>query len=427
MAITTSGGPCAPTVSRSDTSRGTRPTGSGSRRGRWTVPDTVRNPLYHWTHMELQRPFGLDVLLSPATAREVFDACNERLCEDGFTIRGLLREFRVAVVCTTDDPADSLESHRALAARADPATRVYPTWRSDRILAVDDPVEFNAWVARLEAASGRAVGGRLSSLLDALRARHETFHDLGCRASDLGLEAMRRRAVGRGGGGRDVRPAAHGRDARCGSIAAPEVGAPLPSRRVGPRARLGAAVPSRRIARHQLAAAPPAGPGHRLRFDRRLRAGPPARAVPGPARRHEPARQDHPVQQQPARQRAARDDGRQLPGRQRAGQAPARRRVVVPRPRARHHGTARRAVDGGPPRPVRRHGHRFAQRPARTPATQYFRRVLCNVLGEDVRRGRLPDEREQLGRLVRNVCFFNARDYFGFRTGRAAADLEPRD
>src|SRR6266508_986998 len=115
-----------------------------------TVPETLRNPLYHWTAMELRRPFGIDRLLSPATAREIFDRCNERLREDGFTTMGLLRSWKVAVVCTTDDPVDSLEPHRRLAQRAEPATRVYPTWRPDAALAFEDPKAWNLWVGKLE-------------------------------------------------------------------------------------------------------------------------------------------------------------------------------------------------------------------------------------------------------------------------------------
>ena len=84
----------------------------------------MRSPLYHWTHMELRRPFGIAGLLSPANARDVFDRCNERLADDDFTALGLLRTFRVAVVCTTDDPIDSLEAHRRLAARPGPRTCV---------------------------------------------------------------------------------------------------------------------------------------------------------------------------------------------------------------------------------------------------------------------------------------------------------------
>jgi glucuronate isomerase len=154
-----------------------------------TVPDTLRNPLYHWTHMELKRPFGIETLLAPATAREIFDRAGALLQQDAFTTLGLLEHFKVAVVCTTDDPVDSLESHEALAKRADPVTRVYPTWRPDKAFAVDDPVTWNAWVGRLEAATGQVVTG-LSSFLAALEARHTFFHDRGCRASDHGLERI---------------------------------------------------------------------------------------------------------------------------------------------------------------------------------------------------------------------------------------------
>src|SRR6185295_18572465 len=128
-------------------------------------------------------------LLSAATAREVFDRCNALLAEDGFTTQGLLRRFRVAVVATTDDPADSLEHHEALARRKAPDTVVVPTWRPDRALAVDDPAGFNAWIARLEAAAGVAIT-RLRDLLDALERRHAAFHDAGGRASDHGLERL---------------------------------------------------------------------------------------------------------------------------------------------------------------------------------------------------------------------------------------------
>ena len=139
-----------------------------------TVPETLRNPLYHWTHMELGRPFEIDALLGPASARAIFDRCNERLEEPAFTALGLLRTFRAAVVCTTDDPTDGLEAHVALAARPEPATCVYPTWRPDKALAVGDPAAWNAWVGRLEAVSGTSISG-LASFLEALDIRHGAF------------------------------------------------------------------------------------------------------------------------------------------------------------------------------------------------------------------------------------------------------------
>jgi glucuronate isomerase len=152
-----------------------------------TVPETLGNPLYHWTHMELKRPFGIDRLLGPDTARQIYERANARLREDGFTTLGLLEGFRVAVACTTDDPADSLEHHKALARRPNPATCVFPTWRADQAFAVEDPAAWNAWTNRLEAASGIAVRD-LTSLMDALENRHAAFHEAGCRAADHGLE-----------------------------------------------------------------------------------------------------------------------------------------------------------------------------------------------------------------------------------------------
>ena len=154
-----------------------------------TVPHTVRNPLYHWTHMELRRPFGVTALLDESSARGIYERCNTLLAETGFSTQGLLKQFRVAVVCTTDDPADSLEHHKALARRSDPATTVYPTFRPDKAYAVDDPAAWNAWVARLEEASQRSIGS-FDELLQALEGRHGAFHEAGCRASDHGLEQM---------------------------------------------------------------------------------------------------------------------------------------------------------------------------------------------------------------------------------------------
>jgi glucuronate isomerase len=154
-----------------------------------TVPATLRNPLYHWTHLELAFPFGVrDRLLNPDTARGIFDACNERLKEPAFTTQGLLEQYRVKVVCTTDDPVDSLEHHIAHG-KSPKATRLLPTWRPDMAMAVRDLGAYNAWLGRLEATSGVAVSN-YSSLLDALDRRHAFFHEVGCRLSDRGLDIV---------------------------------------------------------------------------------------------------------------------------------------------------------------------------------------------------------------------------------------------
>jgi glucuronate isomerase len=154
-----------------------------------TVPSTLGNPLYHWTAMELRRPFGIDEPLAAATARTIFDRCNDRLRSGGLTAMAILRSFRVAVVCTTDDPADSLEAHRRLAARPTPCTQVYPTWRPDKALAIDSAADWNNWVDRLGAAADCSISN-WDAFLGALETRHSAFHQMGCRASDHGLDRM---------------------------------------------------------------------------------------------------------------------------------------------------------------------------------------------------------------------------------------------
>ncbi len=153
------------------------------------MPKLLRNPLYHWSHLELARYFGIaDRLLDARTARGIYDACNQRLSEPDFSCRGLLRRFKVEVVCTTDDPVDSLEHHRAIASEAG-GVQVRPTWRPDRALAVDRPDVFGPWIAALEQAADREVAN-LDGLLSALRVRHDFFGTQGCRLSDRGIETV---------------------------------------------------------------------------------------------------------------------------------------------------------------------------------------------------------------------------------------------
>jgi len=155
-----------------------------------TVPKTLRNPLYHWTHLELARPFGItDRLLSAATSQEVWNRCNELLARPEFSTRGILRQMNVEVVCTTDDPADTLEFHDQLAHDKNLATRVYPAFRADRVLKLDDAAAFAGYAARLGEAAGVDVTD-FHSLVEALRNRHTYFHDHGCRLSDCGLETV---------------------------------------------------------------------------------------------------------------------------------------------------------------------------------------------------------------------------------------------
>jgi glucuronate isomerase len=154
-----------------------------------TVPYTMRNPLYHWTHLELRTAFGIDTLLSPATAREIFDECNRRLTEPEFSACGLMRRYRVEIVCTTDDPVDTLEWHARLASlpAAQQTVRMLPTWRPDKAMAIDDSTVFVPYVRRLAEVGGQPVTS-YATLLRALRLRHDFFAAHGCRLSDHGID-----------------------------------------------------------------------------------------------------------------------------------------------------------------------------------------------------------------------------------------------
>ena len=150
-----------------------------------SVPHLLRNPLYHWTHLELKRYFDIEERLDETSAARIWQLANERLAAPELTARGILGKFKVKTVCTTDDPADDLRYHKAIAA-SDLAARVLPTFRPDQALAVQHPGPFNDWVVRLAEASDTTVRN-FPDFLEALRRRHDFFHAQGCRLSDHGL------------------------------------------------------------------------------------------------------------------------------------------------------------------------------------------------------------------------------------------------
>ena len=152
-----------------------------------TVPHTLRNPLYHWSHLELKRYFGIDCLISPDTAREIWDEANSQLAKPDFSATGILKKFQVEVVCTTDDPTDTLSSHQEIASQPNYATKILPTFRPDKAMKISDPQAFNAWCNLLAERSGGDTS-TFSGFLDALRQRHDYFHTNGARLSDHGLE-----------------------------------------------------------------------------------------------------------------------------------------------------------------------------------------------------------------------------------------------
>jgi len=150
-----------------------------------TVPQTLRNPLYQWTHLELARYFGIDELLDERTGPGIWDRTNAALTSGDLTARGILKKLRVSVLCTTDDPSEDLGFHKRIGAE-EKAFRIYPTFRPDKALQVHLPEAFNSWAERLGKTSNVEVNS-LQNLLEALKRRHNEFHALGARASDHGL------------------------------------------------------------------------------------------------------------------------------------------------------------------------------------------------------------------------------------------------
>lgn len=153
-----------------------------------TVPYTLRNPLYHWTHLELQRYFGIKELLSPVTALSIYGQCNEKLQTPEYSVRQLLRKMKVEVVCTTDDPVDSLEHHQMIG-QAGGDLRVCPAFRPDKAMNAEDAAAFNAYAARLEEAADMTIGS-FEQYLEALKKRHDFFGQMGCTVSDHGLDQL---------------------------------------------------------------------------------------------------------------------------------------------------------------------------------------------------------------------------------------------
>ena len=151
-----------------------------------TIPYTMRNPLYHWTHLELKTAFGITKPLRSETAREIYDECTAKLRTPEFSARGLMKHYKVEVVCTTDDPVDSLEHHIALKNESF-SVKVLPTWRPDKAMAVEVPADFRAYVEKLSEVSGVAIT-QFADLLQALRVRHDFFASAGCKLSDHGIE-----------------------------------------------------------------------------------------------------------------------------------------------------------------------------------------------------------------------------------------------
>jgi len=384
-----------------------------------TLPATLRNPLYHWTHMELRRPFGIDGILGPKTARDIYDKAGKLLSQTGFSVLGLLEKFKVAAVCTTDDPVDSLERHEWLALRKDPVTRVYPTWRPDKALAVEDPKAWNGWVGRLEEASGTSIG-TLKSFMEALEKRHGFFHDQGCRSSDHGLEQAYSEPFNEKGISEVFDRL------RSGKELGPEAALPFKSYLLYHLAVLDHS--KGWVQQFHLGA---------LRDNNtrlRISVGPNAGAD---------SIGDFPQAKALCRFLDQLDSTVKLAKTILYNLNPADNEAFAAMCGNFQDGSVAGKMQWGPAwwfldQKDGMEAHlealsnlgllsRFVGMTTDSRSFlsfsrhEYFRRLVCNLLGQDVEKGLVPDDREVLGKMVQDICFYNAVRYFNLPLGRAAA------
>jgi glucuronate isomerase len=384
-----------------------------------TVPETLCNPLFHWTAMELKRPFGITKTLNGSTAKEIFEECNRQLQTGDLTTQSILKQFRVTVACTTDDPADALDAHRKLAQRPNPDTRVYPTWRPDKALAVSDPAAWNEWIGRLEKTAGVSISS-WANLLSALEARHTAFHELGCRASDHGLNAM------------DAAPFTEAEASAC-----------FDKLRAGKTVTANEAAVFRSALLYQMALLDHAhGWAQQFHLGALRSTNTRMRRVLGPDTGFDSIG-DFPQAESLAQFLDRLDNTDQLAKTILYNVNPSDNPVFATMignyqdgsvPGKMQWGSAWWFLDqlDGMEAQMRMLSNmgllaRFVGMVTDSrsflsyPRHDYFRRLVCRMLGEDVRRGLLPDDHDLLGKLVADVSFRNARDYFGFKLGSFTA------
>jgi glucuronate isomerase len=150
------------------------------------ISKAIGNPLYHWSHLELQRYFGYYGTLSPKTSEEVWKLCNEKLADPSMSARNIIKKSKVTHICTTDDPIDTLEWHMQIAADPNFNVTVLPAWRPDKAMNLEKP-EYLTYLEKLSTVSGITIES-FASLKEALRLRMDYFASCGCRISDHGLD-----------------------------------------------------------------------------------------------------------------------------------------------------------------------------------------------------------------------------------------------
>ncbi len=385
-----------------------------------TVPYTLRNPLYHWTHLELARDFGINDLLNAETADRIWREANALLPR--LRVHDLLARHHVQVLCTTDDPADSLDHHHAIRA-SKLATRVYPTFRPDKALQIRQPAAFNTWVERLEQETASSIT-TLDDLLAALKKRHDDFHAVGCRLSDHGLEACPSALGSHADAARVFQAARDGKnctveeESAYASFLMLEFGRWNAARGWTMQLHLG---PVRNTNSRLLQALgadagcdsigdfPQARP---LAFflDALDRTGELPRTI---------LYNVHPADTHVFAGMAGNFQDGSMPGKIQLGSAwwflDQKEGIEWQLNALSNLGLLRRFVG------MVTDSRSFLS----FPRHEYFRRVLCNLLGSDLAGGELPDDLPLIGKMVEEICYTNARDYFGFELPPDSASAAP--
>lgn len=381
------------------------------------MPQALRNPLYHWSHLELKNVFGIaDRLLSPATADSIWNDSRTVIARPEFSARGLMKQAKVEVVCTTDDPVDSLEHHRAIATEQSLAsgfsTQVRPTWRPDKSYAIGDPAAFNAWVDRLAGMVNTDIDN-LDGFLSAIQERHDVFHAHGCRLSDRGIAFIPAEDFTMSGAAvifdkaRAGKPVSRGDSLSFMAFMLHELA--VMDANKGWTMQIHYGVMRNNNSRQFAALGPDSGydsigdwsvgEGLVRHFDRLNQEG----KLPKTILYNINPRDNELI----ATLIGNYQDG-ETPGKMQFGSAwwfldqlDGMTRQIEALSQL---GLLSRFVgmltDSRSFLSYARH--------------EYFRRLLCNILGDDMARGRIPSDMALAGRMVADVCYHNARNYFGF-------------
>ncbi len=376
-----------------------------------TVPMTLRNPLYHWTHLELRRYFGMKDLLNPSSAKKIYDATSTMLRTKEYSVRGLMKMMNVEVVCTTDDPVDTLEYHKKVKDEGF-EVKVLPAWRPDKAMAVEHAKSYNEYLDKLSEVSEIEISG-FNSLLDALKKRQEYFHANGCRLSDRGIETF---------------------------LAEPytdnEIKVLFKSVRAGKQLSSSEVLKFRSAMLYELAVL-----DHEMGWTQQYHFG---------AMRSNNTRKlnevgpdtgfdsigDYPVAVPMSRFLDKLDTGNKLAKTILYNLNPADNEVVATMlgnfqdgiiPGKIQFGSGWWFMDqkGGMEKQMNALStlgllSRFvgmltdSRSLLSYPRHEYFRRILCNLLGNDVENGELPNDRKLLGEMVENISYYNAKNFFGF-------------